>query len=173
MKKNNLLKIIVLLLAAAAAVYFYNNFKIVKKNAADNSVLTTESVENVDNEENSNSSETLSIDRLTEENRVAAYVSKYGKLPDCYITKSEASRSGWTASEGNLCDVLPGRAIGGDRFGNREGQLPEKAGRQYFEADINYNCGRRGGERLVFSNDGLIFVTHNHYKTFEELKTEN
>lgn len=107
------------------------------------------------------------IDRLTHEDIVVAYIKEYGHLPDYYITKSEAKKSGWIPAEGNLCDVLPGKAIGGDKFGNFEGNLPKKKGRKYTEADINYNCGRRGADRVVYSNDGLIFITHDHYKTFE------
>jgi hypothetical protein len=108
----------------------------------------------------------LPVEELTAEDLVVNYVHVYGKLPDCYVTKNEARKHGWNASKGNLCDVLPGRAIGGDRFLNREKMLPEMKGRLYFEADLNYHCGERGAERLIFSNDGLIFVTRDHYKTF-------
>ena len=111
-----------------------------------------------------------SIDALTEEKRVTDYLKENGKLPDYYITKKEAQREGWIAKEGNLCDVLPGRAIGGDIFTNREKTLPVKKGRIWYEADINYDCGRRNARRVVYSNDGLIFVTHDHYKNFEEIK---
>ncbi|GHT18727.1 hypothetical protein FACS189429_5640 [Bacteroidia bacterium] len=115
-----------------------------------------------------NSDNSLSIDELTAEKRVVAFVKKNGHLPECYISKNEARNLGWEASAGNLCDVLPGRAIGGDYFSNREKSLPAKNGRKYFEADVNYRCGNRGADRLVFSNDGLVFITHNHYKTFEQ-----
>ena len=111
-----------------------------------------------------------SIDALTEEKIVTDYLKENGELPDYYITKKEAQREGWVAKEGNLCDVLPGRAIGGDIFTNREKTLPVKKGRIWYEADINYDCGRRNARRVVYSNDGLIFVTHDHYKNFEEIK---
>ena len=111
-----------------------------------------------------------SIDALTEEKRVTDYLKENGKLPDYYITKKEAQREGWIAKEGNLCDVLPGRAIGGDILTNREKTLPVKKGRIWYEADINYDCGRRNARRIVYSSDGLIFVTHDHYKNFEEVK---
>ena len=110
------------------------------------------------------------VDELTEEKKVTDYLKENGKLPDYYITKKEAQSEGWTAREGNLCEVLPGRAIGGDIFTNREKTLPVKKGRIWYEADINYECGRRNAERIVFSNDGLIFVTHDHYKNFQEVK---
>ena len=110
------------------------------------------------------------IDTLTEEKKVTDYLKKNGELPDYYITKKEAQREGWVAKEGNLCEVLPGRAIGGDIFTNREKTLPVKKGRIWYEADINYDCGRRNAQRIVYSSDGLIFVTHDHYKNFEEVK---
>ena len=110
------------------------------------------------------------IDILTEEKKVTDYLKENGELPDYYITKKEAQKKGWVAKEGNLCEVLPGRAISGDIFTNREKTLPVKNGRIWYEADINYDCGRRNAQRIVYSNDGLIFVTHDHYKNFEEVK---
>ena len=103
---------------------------------------------------------------------VAAYIHAFGKLPENFITKSEAEDLGWVSSEGNLWDVADGYAIGGDRFGNYEGLLPEADGRQYYECDVNYNGGYRGGERIVFSNDGLIFYTSDHYESFTQLYGE-
>ncbi|HIC8644717.1 ribonuclease domain-containing protein [Elizabethkingia meningoseptica] len=109
-----------------------------------------------------------SIAQLTAEKVVVDYVKKNKKLPDYYITKREAREKGWQPSKGNLCEVLPGRAIGGDYFSNREGRLPKEQGRKYFEADVNYDCGRRDAERLVFSNDGMVFISKDHYKSFEQ-----
>ncbi|MHA6252432.1 ribonuclease domain-containing protein [Oceanobacillus sp. CAU 1775] len=102
----------------------------------------------------------------TSMDEVALYLYTFGNLPKNYITKSEASELGWISSEGNLWEVTDQKSIGGDRFGNREGNLPDKAGRQYYEADINYQGGYRGAERIVFSNDGLIYYTADHYETF-------
>ncbi|PKH26735.1 ribonuclease N [Enterobacterales bacterium CwR94] len=104
-------------------------------------------------------------DALTSEVQVVSYLQRHQRLPDYYITKREARKAGWDAREGNLCEVLPGKAIGGDRFGNREKQLPVKSGRQWFEADINYQCGHRGADRLLYSSDGLIYVTRDHYRS--------
>ncbi|MCH5717378.1 ribonuclease domain-containing protein [Niabella hibiscisoli] len=64
--------------------------------------------------------------------------------------------------------MLPGRAIGGDVFSNREGGLPSAEKRKWFEADLNYKCGRRNADRLLYSNDGLVYVTYDHYKTFQQ-----
>ena len=99
---------------------------------------------------------------------VVLYLDRYGVLPDNYITKDEARELGWEG--GSVENYLDGAAIGGDRFGNREGLLPEAEGRSYTECDIDTD-GRssRGAKRLVFSNDGLFFYTEDHYETFDEL----
>ncbi len=100
---------------------------------------------------------------------VAAYIHLYGHLPDNFVSKTKARKAGWIASKGNLQDVLPGKSIGGSEFYNDEGQLPNKNGRTYTECDIDYSGGTRGAKRIVFSNDGLVFYTADHYKTFERL----
>lgn len=107
----------------------------------------------------------------TGKEQVALYLHVYGKLPDNYITKREAEGMGWDSGKGNLEEVAPGKSIGGSRFGNREGLLPEKDGRSYYECDIDYDGGYRGGKRIVYSDDGLIYYTEDHYKTFELLYT--
>lgn len=107
--------------------------------------------------------------RYTDKDRVALYIHTYGHLPANYITKREAEELGWESSRGNLHDVAPGMSIGGDRFGNYEGQLPKLKGRRYFECDIDYTGGKRNAKRIVFSSDGLIYYTGNHYKTFSQM----
>ncbi len=101
---------------------------------------------------------------------VAAYLRAFGRLPSNYITKNEAQALGWVSSQGNLWDVAPGKSIGGDRFGNYEGQLPTAKGRKYFECDIDFDGKFRNAKRIIFSNDGLIFYTEDHYTTFEEIE---
>lgn len=101
---------------------------------------------------------------------VVNYLDQYKELPPNYLTKEEAKELGWEANEGNLWDVAPKASIGGDYFGNFEGLLPEETNRDYYEADINYNGGYRGSERLIFSNDGLYFYTEDHYESFEEIE---
>lgn len=91
-----------------------------------------------------------------------------GKLPDRYVTKTAAEKLGWRPG-GDLCKSAPGKALGGDTFFNREARLPQKPGRRYREADLDYDCGKRGPARLVYSNDGLRFVTVDHYRTFHEV----
>jgi len=103
---------------------------------------------------------------------VAEYLHLYGELPPNYLSKNEAKELGWDNSRGNLWDVAPGMSIGGDYFGNYEGSLPEKKGRRYTECDVNYDGGYRGAERIVFSNDGLIYYTDDHYESFTLLYGE-
>jgi len=106
---------------------------------------------------------------LTGFKEVADYIRSHGTLPDNFITKKEAERLGWVPSEGNLGKVAPGKSIGGDRFGNREGLLPKEKNRIWYEADINYEGGPRGADRIVFSNDGLIYMTTDHYRSFTDI----
>ena len=102
---------------------------------------------------------------------VAAYIHTYGHLPNNFITKKEAEKLGW--SGGSLEPYAPGKCIGGSRFGNYEGILPEKKGRTYTECDIDtLGASKRGAKRIVFSNDGLIYYTGDHYETFELLYGE-
>ena len=108
----------------------------------------------------------------TSKEDVALYINTYGHLPSNFVTKSEASKMGWVANKGNLQDVCKGCSIGGDSFGNREGHLPKAKGRKYYECDIDYHGGFREEKRLVYSNDGLIYYTEDHYNTFELLYGE-
>lgn len=99
---------------------------------------------------------------------VALYIHLYGALPHNFITKAEARKLGW--SGGSVEPYAPGKAIGGDRFGNYEGALPNKKGRQYTECDIDtLGAASRGARRIIFSNDGLVYYTGDHYATFEQL----
>ena len=95
---------------------------------------------------------------------VADYIKAYGRLPQNFITKADAQALGW--SGGPLESYAPGKAIGGDRFGNYEGLLPKKKGRTYTECDIDTKGKARGAKRIVFSNDGLIYYTDDHYESF-------
>ena len=102
----------------------------------------------------------------TSKEEVSLYIYKFGKLPQNFITKKEAFSLGWDPQIGNLQQVAPNKSIGGDRFTNREGKLPKKDGRKWFECDIDYNGGKRGPKRIVFSDDGLIYYTPDHYNSF-------
>ena len=96
---------------------------------------------------------------------VALYLYTYGHLPDNFITKKEAQNLGW--SGGSLEPYAPGKCIGGSRFGNYEGILPDAPGRTWTECDIDtLGAEKRGAKRIVFSNDGLIYYTEDHYETF-------
>lgn len=99
---------------------------------------------------------------------VSLYLYTYGHLPENFITKDEARALGW--SGGGLDDYDYGKCIGGDRFGNNEGLLPEASGRTYYECDIDtLHEDDRGPKRIVFSNDGLIYYTGDHYDSFDLL----
>jgi hypothetical protein len=150
-------------------MYLFNHYKIEKKNNTE-----TPKTENVSYGSTPDApqytpiskSDQQSIDQLTDEKTVISYVKQNHKLPDYYITKNEARKQGWNPSQGNLCDVLPGKAIGGDKFNNREKSLPE--GEKYFEADVNYHCKNRNADRIIFTRNGDVYLTKNHYKSFEK-----
>lgn len=96
---------------------------------------------------------------------VAAYINTYGKLPGNFITKKQAEKLGWQG--GSLEPYAPGMCIGGDYFGNYEGLLPTKSGREYHECDIDtLGKSKRGAKRIIYSNDGLIYYTGDHYASF-------
>jgi hypothetical protein len=99
---------------------------------------------------------------------VALYLHAFEELPPNYITKDEAEYWGWDPGD-DLWDTSYGYCIGGDKFGNREGKLPKAKKRQYYECDVNYFGGDRNAERLIFSNDGRIYYTDDHYSSFELL----
>ena len=103
---------------------------------------------------------------------MALYIHLYGELPDNYVTKREAEEAGW--SGGNVERYTgEGTAIGGSTFGNREGLLPKEQGRTYTECDIDTpGKNSRGAKRIVFSNDGLVYYTDDHYESFELLYGE-
>ncbi len=103
--------------------------------------------------------------------RVALYLHLFGELPPHFITKEEARKLGWNGGE--VEDFLPGAAIGGDYFGNYEGLLPKKKGRKYHECDIGTVGKRsRGAQRIIWSSDGLIYYTGDHYESFTLLYGE-
>ena len=103
---------------------------------------------------------------------VAVYLATYDELPGNYLTKKAAQALGWSSSQGNLWDVADGMSIGGDRFGNYEGLLPDAKGRSWTECDIDFDGGYRGAERIIFSNDGLIYYTQDHYASFEQITVD-
>ena len=116
----------------------------------------------------------LSLDRQaispTSFEEVADYVNKHHQLPGNFITNRDARRLGWDPARGNLWDIAPGKSIGGDVFHNRERKLPHKKGRVWYEADIYYKGGKRGKDRIMFSNDGFIYKTEDHYRTFTRIE---
>ena len=99
-------------------------------------------------------------------NGADAHLFYLGRLPRYYVNKENAYSAGWKKKHKQLDDVLPGKMIGGDQFENDDRKLPEAIDRVWYEADINYEGGKRNRQRILFSNDGLLFVTYDHYQTF-------
>ena len=106
---------------------------------------------------------------ITAPQDIADYIFAHGTLPDNFLTKNEARQLGWDSSKNYVSDVAPGYSIGGDKFGNYEGLLPDASGRKWYEADANYTVGPRGAERILYSSDGLVYYTSDHYQTFTEM----
>lgn len=131
-------------------------------------------VQNAPSEDADMPDETAQIDEdgsYTTKDDVALYIHTYGHLPDNFITKKDAQTLGWPG--GSLEPYAPGKCIGGSRFGNYEGLLSEADGRTYTECDIDtLGADSRGAKHIVFSNDGLIYYTEDHYKSFELLYGE-
>lgn len=108
----------------------------------------------------------------TSKEDVMNYLIEYHTLPANFITKKEARKLGW--SGGSLEQYAPGKCIGGDRFGNYEGSLPEKEDIHYYECDIDtLGENSRGAKRIVYSDEGSIYYTEDHYKTFTLLYQED
>ncbi|MBQ8620235.1 MAG: ribonuclease [Clostridia bacterium] len=103
---------------------------------------------------------------------VAIYLTFFEELPENYLTKKEAQALGWESRKGNLWDVADGCSIGGDRFGNYEGLLPDAKGRKWTECDIDFDGRYRNSKRIVFSNDGLIYYTDDHYESFDKIEVD-
>ena len=108
---------------------------------------------------------------ITDPQEIADYIFAHGELPPNFITKKEAQALGWRG--GDLYVYAPGKSIGGSVFSNYEKKLPKVKGRVYRECDANYTGGKRGDDRIVYSNDGHVWFTSDHYETFIELFPSN
>ncbi len=164
MKK--LTRLLPLLLVLLAMLFLYPTAE--NGSPADSAAPAQESLQTVQTVEETAEKQLAEDGSYTTKEDVSQYLILYGRLPSNFVTKKQAEAAGWTG--GGLEKVLPGKCIGGDRFGNYEGLLPDAAGRKWTECDIN-TLGKtsRGPERLVFSNDGLIYYTGDHYDSFELL----
>lgn len=106
---------------------------------------------------------------LDEAQRIADYIFEHGELPDNFITKKQAQALGWDSAFNYVSDVAPGKSIGGDYFGNYEQKLPVVKSRKYYEADCFYKGGKRNAYRIIYTTDGHVWYTEDHYNTFIEL----
>ncbi|WP_425538417.1 ribonuclease domain-containing protein [Microaceticoccus formicicus] len=184
MKKNKILVLILALFMLFSTACGYFGIKQTETQTAKEDIINLDEPEDKEDDEKTDYADSEEVEQedkaeeasvvqgksYYEKEEVAEYIHKFGELPQNYLTKSEAAKLGWESREGNLWDVTDKGVIGGDRFGNREKKLPNKSGRTYYECDVNYSGGHRGAERLVYSNDGLIFYSPDHYNTFEELR---
>ena len=102
-------------------------------------------------------------------NGADVHLAYFGHLPSYYIDKRAAQQAGWKSTNESFSSLFPGKMIGGDEFFNNASKLPSAPGRIWYEADINYTGGNRNSERILYSNDGLMFVTYDHYHTFYEI----
>lgn len=132
-------------------------------------VLESGPINTVQNETVPNASSGIEKDGVyTTKEDVALYIHTFARLPKNYISKDLASAMGWRG--GGLEDYAPGRTIGGNIFGNHEGILPKSYKRVYRECDIDtLGMDSRGSKRIVYSSDGFIYYTEDHYETFELL----
>lgn len=179
MKKSRYRYLTIILILIAIFIFNNNDDNNDIKNTEESITETLEETNNQtkDNDTNINKEKADNKDEFSVINEnesyytkedVSKYIYKYKKLPNNYIKKSEAKKIGWKPSKGNLWDVTDKKVIGGDTFGNREGNLPK--GYKYFEADVNYNGGHRNAHRLVYTLDGpIVYYTGDHYKSFEVL----
>ena len=145
-----------------------------KKNKKQAETGSEENQEQPDSSSNEEKTEDTSSDlKITEDGEytskeeVAAYIHEFHHLPSNYITKREAQDLGWDRRAGNLDEVAPGKSIGGDYFGNYEGLLPTD--KEYRECDIDFTGGQRNAKRLIYTKDGDVYYTEDHYNTFEQL----
>ncbi len=172
-RNNKRLQQAIILLAAVLLLIFSlaacNNAHNDNEGAA-NGIVSTEnghnSPEQADNDDGIQPADVIDKDgSYNSAEEVALYIHTYGCLPGNYITKKEARQLGWQS--GSLDAIAEGKSIGGDHFGNYEGKLPDKEGRVYTECDIDTDGKKsRGAKRIVFSNDGLIYYTEDHYASF-------
>ncbi|MDC9595837.1 ribonuclease domain-containing protein [Xenorhabdus anantnagensis] len=109
------------------------------------------------------------IERLTKHSAIASYINKRHRLPPFYIQRGKAFQLGWDPKKRNLCDVAPGKAIGGDRYNRHDHKLPQKPNRTWFEANVDYQCGQGSKAKLIYSSDGLVYLTDNQYKRFNRI----
>lgn len=168
MKKNAKFILRLVLLAAVVLLYFGAE-ALLPGGAQSTAVPQTQSAALTESTQDTAAAAAIDEDGIYDtKDEVALYIHTYGRLPGNYITKAEAEKAGW--SGGSVEKYCPGKCIGGGRFGNYEGLLPDAAGRVWTECDINtLGAASRGAERIVFSNDGLIYYTPDHYDSFQLL----
>ena len=97
------------------------------------------------------------------------WIKHYKMLPPYYLSKTSYKALGWKAGKPPV-RYAPGKMVSGGIYQNFDGLLPSAPGRVWYEADLNYYRGKRNTHRILWSNDGLVFVTYDHYLTFIEVR---
>ena len=166
-KRNKVVRLIVLLLTVAlllssCTANALETAKKKKKTAAPQATAVVETPTAVPEP-------TATPGPLDEAQQIADYIFEHGELPDNFITKKQAQALGWDSAFNYVSDVAPGKSIGGDYFGNYEQKLPVVKSRKYYEADCFYKGGKRNAYRIIYSTDGHVWYTEDHYNTFIEL----
>ena len=163
MRKGNKLAVLIVLLVAALLLLTVNTLEPAKKeNNTEVPVITAAAPTDAP-------APAAAPGPLEEAQRIADYLFEHGELPDTFLRKRDAQALGWNSAYNYVSDVAPGRSIGGDYFSNYEQKLPVVQGRKYYEADCFYQGGKRNAYRIIYSNDGHVWYTGDHYNTFTEL----
>jgi guanyl-specific ribonuclease Sa len=176
-RRNKLLRVFVLLLTAVLVLTsFAANAELTAKRIKNRNTATpavtatvTPAPTKVPAGEPENAEPTATPGPMEEAQQLADYIFEYGELPDNFVTKKEAKEMGWQNGYWYVGDLGDGICIGGDYFGNYDGKLPYVKGRKYYEADCFYHGGPRNEYRIIYSTDGHVWFTGDHYNTFVEL----
>ena len=166
MRKGNKLAVLIVLLVAALLLLTVNTLEPAKKENNTEAPVITAAPAAAPTDAPAPSA---ASGPLEEAQRIADYLFEHGELPDTFLRKRDAQALGWNSEYNYVSDVAPGKSIGGDYFGNYEQKLPVVKGRKYYEADCFYQGGQRNAYRIIYSNDGHVWYTGDHYNTFTEL----
>lgn len=165
--KNRIYKILIFIIAAVIMIAAITGKWLNKRTHGNLSAKNKIEYRNHDNPE-ANKIHRFNGTVINDFNGVARYIHEHGKLPDNYITKEKARDWGWEPGD-DLSKTCPEYSIGGDVFTNSEGYVPSKDGRIWRECDINYVSGHRNALRILYSSDGLIYKTEDHYSSFTKM----
>ncbi len=100
---------------------------------------------------------------------VADYIVKYGRLPDNFITKAEAAKLGGTRKRQSRRSSAWKKHR--RRYLSKQRKAASRCGRTRMERSRHQlYIGIPGSDRIVYSNDRLVYKTTDHYKTFTRMR---